>query len=130
MSMVSSVVGGVDTHTDVHVATAVDSNGGVLGIESFPADAGGHEALAGWLVGFGPVPPVGVEGTGSYGVGLQWDSADFDNGTFDVCTTLIPVANVTTFTKMTKNDSSRRRIALDPPTIDMPCRRRVRQAEA
>ncbi len=35
MSMVRNVVGGVDTHADFHVAAAVDSNGGVLGIESF-----------------------------------------------------------------------------------------------
>ena len=70
MSMVRSVVGGVDTHADVHVAAAVDSNGGVLGIESFPADSAGYEDLLGWLVGFGPVTRVGVEGTGSWGVGL------------------------------------------------------------
>jgi transposase len=70
MLMVSGVVGGVDTHADVHVAAAVDSNGGVLGVESFPTDSAGYEALAGWLVGFGPVIRVGVEGTGSYGVGL------------------------------------------------------------
>ena len=71
MSMVRSVVGGVDIHADVHVAAAVDSNGGVLGIESFPADAAGYEALLGWLVGFGAVSLVGVEGTGSWGVGLS-----------------------------------------------------------
>jgi transposase len=71
MSMVSGVVGGVDTHADVHVAAAIDSNGGVLGVESFPTDAAGYEALTEWLVGFGLVIRVGVEGTGSYGVGLQ-----------------------------------------------------------
>ena len=41
MSMVRMIVGGVDTHTDTHVAAVIDSNGGVLGIESFPADRGG-----------------------------------------------------------------------------------------
>jgi transposase len=71
MLMVSGVVGGVDTHADVHVGAAIDGNGGVLGVESFPADAAGYEALVGWLVGFGPVIRVGVEGTGSYGVGLS-----------------------------------------------------------
>jgi len=70
MSMVSGVVGGVDTHADVHVAAAIDSNGGVLGIESFPVNTAGYEHLTAWLVGFGPVVRVGVEGTGSYGVGL------------------------------------------------------------
>jgi transposase len=70
MSMVRSVVGGVDTHADLHVAAVIDSNGGVLGIESFPADQAGYEELLGWLVGFGSVDQVGVEGTGSWGVGL------------------------------------------------------------
>ena len=70
MSMVRTVVGGVDTHADAHVAAALDANGGVLGVESFPADEAGFEDLLGWLVGFGPVSLVGVEGTGSWGVGL------------------------------------------------------------
>ena len=70
MSMVSGVVGGVDTHADVHVAAAIDTNGGVLGIESFSVDAAGYRSLLSWLSGFGPVVKVGVEGTGSYGVGL------------------------------------------------------------
>lgn len=69
--MVRSVVGGVDTHADQHVAAAVDGNGGVLGIESFPADLAGFEALLGWLVSHGEVTVVGVEGTGSWGVGLS-----------------------------------------------------------
>ena len=70
MSMVRMIVGGVDTHADTHVAAVVDSNGGVLGIESFPADHGGFEALLGWLASHGEVDCVGVEGTGSWGVGL------------------------------------------------------------
>jgi len=70
MSMVRVVVGGVDTHADVHVAAAVDGNGGVLGIEAFPAGTAGYWDLLRWLVGFGDVSVVGVEGTGSYTVGL------------------------------------------------------------
>ncbi len=70
MSMVRVVVGGVDTHADVHVVAAIDGNGGVLGIEAFPADAAGYWDLLHWLVNFGEVSLVGVEGTGSYGVGL------------------------------------------------------------
>ena len=68
--MVSGVIGGVDTHADVHVAAAIDTNGGLLGIESFPTDGVGYRRLNDWLAGFGPVVRVGVEGTGSYGVGL------------------------------------------------------------
>ena len=84
MSMVSSVVGGVDTHADVHVAAAIDGNGGVLGIESFPANVGGYEALVAWLVGFGEVSRVGVEGTGSYGVGLSRFLHDQDVAVMEV----------------------------------------------
>jgi transposase len=64
------VTGGVDTHADVHVAAAVDANGGVLGVESFATTPSGYGALAGWLAAFGTVDRVGVEGTGAYGAGL------------------------------------------------------------
>ena len=76
MSMVRSVVGGVDTHADFHVAAAVDHNGGLLGVESFGADVAGYENLCGWLCSFGPLARVGVEGTGSWGVGLARFLAD------------------------------------------------------
>ena len=70
MSMVRMIVGGVDTHADTHVAAAVDANGGILGIESFPADQAGFEELLGWFTSHGEIEVVGVEGTGSWGVGL------------------------------------------------------------
>jgi len=65
-----TVVGGVDTHLDVHVAAALDRIGGLLGVESFPATPTGYRSLLGWMSGFGPVTRVGVEGTGAYGAGL------------------------------------------------------------
>ncbi len=64
------ITGGVDTHLDVHVAAAVDANGGVLGVESFATTPAGYAELHGWLAGFGAVERVGVEGTGAYGAGL------------------------------------------------------------
>jgi transposase len=64
------ITGGVDTHLDVHVAAALDRNGGVLGVESFATTPGGYRDLYGWLVGFGDLERVGVEGTGAYGAGL------------------------------------------------------------
>src|SRR4051812_29834869 len=73
MTIVSSTracVGGVDTHLDVHVAAVVDVNGGVLAVESFPTTPAGHLALSQWLLSFGVVDRVGVEGTGAYGAGL------------------------------------------------------------
>jgi transposase len=68
--MVRMIVGGVDTHADTHVAAAVDANGGILGIELFPADQAGFEELLGWFTSHGEIEVVGVEGTGSWGVGL------------------------------------------------------------
>jgi transposase len=64
------VTGGVDTHLDAHVAAALDPLGRLIGTESFAADAGGYKALFAWLEGFGHVTKIGIEGTGSYGVGL------------------------------------------------------------
>ena len=64
-------VGGVDTHLDNHVCAALDANGGVLGVESFPATTAGFAELHGWLCAFGPIDRVGVEGTGAYGAGLS-----------------------------------------------------------
>ena len=64
------VVGGVDTHADVHVAAVVDHLGGVLGIEAFDTTEAGYQQLVRWLRAHGSVRLVGVEGTGSYGAGL------------------------------------------------------------
>jgi hypothetical protein len=36
------VVGGVDSHRETNVAAAVDMNGGLLGVESFPTTGDGH----------------------------------------------------------------------------------------
>jgi transposase len=65
-----AVIGGVDTHADVHVAAACDPLGAVLGTDSFPTNPAGYRRLLEFLASFGPVEKVGVEGTGSYGSGL------------------------------------------------------------
>jgi transposase len=64
------ITGGVDTHAGVHVAAALDSIGGLLGVREFPAAAAGYASLLSWLRGFGILAVAGVEGTGSYGAGL------------------------------------------------------------
>ncbi len=66
----TAITGGVDTHSEVHVAAALDPVGGLLGMREFPATAAGYASLLGWLAKFGDVALVGVEGTGSYGAGL------------------------------------------------------------
>ena len=60
----------MDTHAGVHVAAALDSVGGLLGVEEFPVSPAGYARLLGWLGGFGTVCLIGIEGTGSYGAGL------------------------------------------------------------
>ena len=62
----------MDTHLDVHVAAAVDGNGGVLGVESFATTTVGFAELCDWFAGFGPLARVGVEGTGAYGAGVEY----------------------------------------------------------
>lgn len=68
---VSLVVGGVDTHKDVHVGAALDRLGRTLGTAEFAATPAGYRRLGAWLASFGPVEAVGVEGTGCYGAGLM-----------------------------------------------------------
>jgi transposase len=64
------ITAGVDTHLDVHVAAALDAQGALLDVQSFPTTTAGYKALTGWLASFGEVELAGVEGTGSYGAGL------------------------------------------------------------
>jgi transposase len=64
------VTGGVDTHTDVHVAAVVDDTGKILDSASFPSTSAGFRQLLAWMRRHGTVGRVGVEGTGAYGAGL------------------------------------------------------------
>jgi transposase len=64
------VVGGVDTHADTHHAAVLLMNGARLANAEFPATQAGYAQLTEWLLGFGRLHAVGVEGTGSYGAGL------------------------------------------------------------
>ena len=64
------VIGGVDTHGDVHVGAVVDSTGRILGTASFPTTPAGYRRLLSWMRKHGVVVRVGVEGTGSWGAGL------------------------------------------------------------
>jgi len=65
-----AITGGVDTHAGMHVAAALDSVGGLLGVQEFPATAAGYASLLSWLRSSGTLAVAGVEGTGSYGAGL------------------------------------------------------------
>jgi transposase len=65
------VIGGVDTHKDVHVCAVLDELGRLLDTASFDASPPGYRRLYLWLCGHGEVLGVGVEGTGSWGAGLS-----------------------------------------------------------
>jgi transposase len=60
----------VDTHKYQHVAVAIDERGARLGELSISADSNGYQQLHDWAQDYGRVKAYGVEGTGSYGVGL------------------------------------------------------------
>jgi transposase len=64
------VIGGVDTHKDVHVAAVIDDRGKLLDTEMFFTTASGYADVLRWMRSFGTLVSVGVEGTGSYGAGL------------------------------------------------------------
>ncbi|WP_313061975.1 IS110 family transposase [Agrobacterium cavarae] len=64
------VVGGLDTHKDLHVAAVVDDYDRVLETRSFPTTRNGYRLMLAWMRTFGELQRVGVECTGSYGAGL------------------------------------------------------------
>ena len=64
------IVGGVDTHKDLHVAAAVNEQDQVLGTATFPATRHGYKAMLAWMRSFGEVTRIGIECSGTYGAGL------------------------------------------------------------
>jgi hypothetical protein len=68
--MLGPVTGGVDTHSELHHAAVVDQLGRHLGDRSFPATPGGYRALLRWMRAHGDLVGVGIEGSGTYGLGL------------------------------------------------------------
>jgi len=64
------VTAGVDTHSDVHVAVALDQLGRRLGTVSINTTPDGYASLEHWAEKFGEIAVFGIEGTGSWGAGL------------------------------------------------------------
>ncbi len=64
------IVGGVDTHQDLHTAAVVTLEGKVLGTESFSTTRAGYRAMIAWFRSHGELLRVGVESTGSYGADI------------------------------------------------------------
>ena len=65
------VVGGVDTHKDLHVAAVVDATDSVLESHCFATTRQGYKQMLVWMRSFGEVRCIGIESTGTYGAGLQ-----------------------------------------------------------
>lgn len=65
-----AVIGGIDTHQDLHTAAVVDAGGEVLATESFATTRQGYRKTLAWFTSFGDLQRVGVEATGTYGAGI------------------------------------------------------------
>ena len=65
------IIGGVDTHKDLHVAAVVDAQDRVIATESFSTTRAGYRAMLRWMRAHGDIARVGIECTGSYGAGLM-----------------------------------------------------------
>ncbi len=65
-----TIVLGVDTHKDVHVAAVLTVAGVLLGRAAFPTTSAGYRQLVAWARSLGTLRRAGVEGTGSYGAAL------------------------------------------------------------
>src|SRR6186997_2781876 len=64
------VIGGVDTHKDLHVAAVVDERDCILGTRCFATTRQGYRQMLAWMRSFGELQRIGIESTGSYGAGL------------------------------------------------------------
>ena len=64
------IIVGVDTHKHEHVAVAINDLGARLGTCRASANRAGYADLVIWARTLGAVEAFGIEGTGSYGVGL------------------------------------------------------------
>jgi transposase len=63
------IVGGVDTHKDLHVAAVVDEQDRVIETRSFATARQGYRQMLAWMRTFGDLQHIG-ESIGSYGAGL------------------------------------------------------------
>jgi transposase len=79
------VIGGVDTHKDLHVAAVIDTSETLIATGSFSTTRAGYRALLKWMRSHGDVRLVGIEGTGSYGKGLTRHLMDAGIEVTEVC---------------------------------------------
>ena len=63
------IVGGVDTHKDLHVAAVVDEQDRVIETRCFATTRQGYRQMLAWMRSFGQLQRIGIESTGSHGAG-------------------------------------------------------------
>lgn len=66
----SYVIGGVDTHKNIHITAIVNDSNQELSSEYFPATRHGYKEMLKWMSSFGKISRVGIEWSGTYGLGL------------------------------------------------------------
>jgi transposase len=64
------IVGGVDTHKDLHVAAVVDEQDRVIETRCFATTRQGYRQMLAWMRSFGELQRIEIESSGSYGAGL------------------------------------------------------------
>lgn len=65
----SRIVGGVDTHKDLHVVAVVDDHDHLLGTSSFAATRQGCRQMPAWMGSLGQLRRMGIESTDGCGAG-------------------------------------------------------------
>lgn len=80
------IIGGVDTHKDIHFAAVVDTYDRVLASDFFPTTRQGYKSMLNWMQSFGQVRRIGIERTGTYGAGLLRYFQQFDVEILEVTT--------------------------------------------
>lgn len=66
----TNVYAGIDTHQGTNHVGIVNEVGKKLGGKEFPTTSSGYEALLDFVLAFGAIIAIGIEGTASYGTGI------------------------------------------------------------
>ena len=66
----TEIIGGVDTHQDLHTTAIINVDGAVQGTAPFATTRVGYRAMLRWFRSHGELLRVGVEVNGSYGAGI------------------------------------------------------------
>ena len=66
----ANVYAGIDTHQNTNHVGIINEVGKKLGDEEFPTTSTGYQALLDFVLAFGTIIAIGIEGTASYGAGI------------------------------------------------------------